>query len=211
MSTATPPPSAPDVFRISYPSEIRTIRADGKLPVVTGKIFYDVRSKPIYGMFVEIVRRGAFARALRGEDDPRGLVNHDDAKVIGRLSARTLRLFDESDGLRYEIDVPDTSFGKDLVISVDRGDVKESSFGFRKIKDLWSEERTKDGLLLDIRELLEVELFDLSPVAFPAYPDNTVARRCIEQRRAEKASASNHGAGAARLRKLRLRQHESEI
>ncbi|MFN7019872.1 MAG: HK97 family phage prohead protease [Phycisphaerales bacterium] len=193
-----------DVFRLSLASEIRAERREGsKSPVITGKIRYDVRSKPIYGLFVEIVRRGAFGRALRGEDDPRALMNHDSAYVLGRRSAGTLRLMDDSDGLRYEFDAPDTTFGRDLVVSIDRGDIRESSFGFRKIQDQWSEERTKEGLIIDIRELLEVELLDLSPVAYPAYPDNTVAKRCWDARQAERRQ-SGDGRDADRARRLRL-------
>lgn len=195
-----PPTPTPDTFRLTFASEVRALRSDaGKPAVITGKIVYDQRSKPIAGYFYEIVRRGAFAGALTGKDDVRGLYNHDDRMILGRLSAKTLRLFDDADGLRYEIDVPDTSYGKDLLISIERGDLNQSSFGFRKIRDKWSEERTADGILVEVRELLEVELFDVSPVAFPAYTESSVAMRCLDERRKAKA-AENPKLRAARVR-----------
>ncbi|MGH7243602.1 MAG: HK97 family phage prohead protease [Phycisphaerales bacterium] len=169
--------------RCTLPGEVRAVRsADGKATMLQGfASVYDSRSKPIGGYFVEIVRKGAFGRAIRGEDDVRALYNHDASQVLGRGKAGTLRLFDDPKGLRYEIDLPDTTVARDLAISVDRGDVNQSSFGFRKIKDAWSEERTAEGMIIDIRELLEVELFDISPVTFPAYEDTEVGVRSVTQ------------------------------
>ena len=43
-----------------------------------------------------------------------------------------------------------------------RGDLSQMSFAFRTIKDAWSDDRT-------VRELKEVQLFDVSVVTFPAY------------------------------------------
>lgn len=193
-----------DKFRLTLGGEIRANRgADGKPSTIVGKIKYDVRSQPIYGMFYEIVKPGAFARAIKGEDDVRALVNHDSSMVIGRSTSKTLRLIDEADGLRYEVDLPDTTFARDLLTSIERGDISQTSFGFRKIKDQWSEERTKDGITVDIRELIEVELLDVSPVAYPAYTENTIAARCLEEARAQRSTP--------RLRAARLRLAEAGV
>jgi uncharacterized protein len=185
-------------------SELRAVRADGKITIRGYAAVYDLRSEPIYGMFYEVVKPGAFARALNGQDDVRGLFDHDSSKVLGRLSARTLRLGSDSKGLWYEIDLPDTSAGRDLAVSIERRDITQSSFGFRKIKDAWREERTPDGLMIDIRELLEVELYDVSPVAFPAYEATEVAMRSAKARREEREAIDR--AGATRLLKLRKRR-----
>lgn len=193
-----------DKFRLTLGGEIRANRgADGKPSTIVGKIKYDVRSQPIYGMFYEIVKPGAFARAIKGEDDVRALVNHDSSMVIGRSTSKTLRLIDEADGLRYEVDMPDTSFARDLMTSIERGDINQTSFGFRKIKDQWSEEWTKEGITIDIRELLEVELLDVSPVAYPAYTENTVAMRCHQEAKSQRSTP--------RLRAARLRLAEAGV
>jgi hypothetical protein len=72
------------------------------------------------------------------------------------------------------------------MISIDRGDINQMSFGFRTISDSWHKEEGAD-----IRTLEEVELIDVSPVTFPAYPDTSVALRSMtEWRKAEESTAS---------------------
>jgi hypothetical protein len=74
-----------------------------------------------------------------------------------------------------EIDIPDTTIGRDLVVNVDRGDIKGASFGFRTISDDW---KTLNGKAH--RTLIEAQLRDVSPVTFPAYPDTSVAMRSLD-------------------------------
>jgi phage head maturation protease len=69
----------------------------------------------------------------------------------------------------YEVDLPDTTVAHDLYVSVARGDISQSSFGFACVSDTWPQP--------DLRELIAVELFDVSPVTFPAYPQSTVGTR----------------------------------
>ena len=130
------------------------------------------------GGFVEVVDQAAFNQTI-GEADIRALFNHDMNHVIGRLSAETLRLTVDDVGLRYEIDLPDTSAGRDLAVSVERRDVTGSSFGFRTIADTWGE--TPDGFPL--RTLMVVALRDVGPVTFPAYLSNDVALRSLAEER----------------------------
>lgn len=130
------------------------------------------------GGFVEVVDPTAFNQTI-GEADIRALFNHDMNHVIGRLSADTLRLIVDDVGLRYEIDLPDTSAGRDLAVSVERRDVTGSSFGFRTIADEWGE--TPDAFPL--RTLKIVALRDVGPVTFPAYLSNDVALRSLAEER----------------------------
>ena len=81
-------------------------------------------------------------------------------------------------GLKYEFSVPDTSSGRDLLVSMDRGDITQSSFAFTVEDDSWEE---RDGI--DIRTINKVKrLYDVSPVSIPAYPDAndlSVAQRSL--------------------------------
>jgi HK97 family phage prohead protease len=127
------------------------------------------------GPFREVIVPGAFGKALESGVDVRALFNHDPNVVLGRTSAGTLKLEENTKGLKYTIRPPDTAAARDLLVSIERGDITGSSFGFRTIKNVW---RTDDGR--DLRELIEVEPFDVSPVTFPAYPQTSVALRSLE-------------------------------
>lgn len=197
--------------RAAVRAELRAVRAEGKAPVLEGyAAVYDQKSEPIYGMWYEIVRRGAFARALAGEDDVRALFDHDAAFVLGRTRSKTLRLSDDAHGLKVSIDLPDTQQARDLATLVERGDVNQMSFGFRTLKDRWTIDReAKDGIA-ETRELLEVELFDVSVVTYPAYPQTEVGVRGVRDSDPGMASreAWRQSLARTRLRNAQLRLAE---
>lgn len=122
----------------------------------------------------EVIDRHAFDKTVR-EADVVGLWNHDNMALLGRVRSGTLRLNVDDRGLGYEIDLPDTTTGRDVAELLRRGDVRGSSFGFRTIKDTWLED--EDGNVT--RTLMEVALIDVSPVTFPAYPDTDAALRSL--------------------------------
>ncbi len=149
--------------------EIRTTAAGGKKKIVG---YAAVFGKPSEDMgFIEYIRPGAFKNAI-GKSDARALFNHDKNTLpLGRQSAGTLMLREDATGLYYEITPPDTQGARDLMVSIDRGDVRESSFAFIVERDQWSTSNGKD-----IRTIWEVrEILDVSPVLYPAYPDTAVA------------------------------------
>lgn len=123
----------------------------------------------------EVIRKGAFARAISENQDVRALFNHDADYVLGRTKAGTLTLTEDNHGLKVKADLPDTSFARDLVISMERGDINQMSFGFVVKKETISE-RDKDMVL---REILDVDLFDISVVTFPAYEGTQVDVRSL--------------------------------
>jgi HK97 family phage prohead protease len=126
----------------------------------------------------EYIAPGAFTKALKNSDC-RALFNHDPNFVLGRESAKTLSLTQDERGLKSTIILPDTTFAKDLIVSVERGDIKEQSFAFIVAKDQWEEDRdakTAKRTILEIKEL-----FDISPVTYPAYPDTDIAKRSFEK------------------------------
>ena len=102
--------------------------------------------------------------------------------ILGRRGAGTLGLTEDSKGLRFDLALPDTNAGRDLVVSVERGDVSGASFAFTIADggERWSE---RGGKI--VRELLDVNLHDISITAAPAYPDTSVAIRSLELWRSE--------------------------
>lgn len=158
----------------------------------------------------EHVLPGCFDRAIREKQDVRGLFNHDTDQVLGRLSAGTLRLSVDATGLRYEIDLPDTSLGRDLATSIDRGDITGSSFSFLDQRTTYVR---GEGDAPDIRELQDVDLFDVGPVTFPAYESTTTGirsadadamRREFETWRAQQDAIRNGDEINVRLRILEI-------
>lgn len=132
------------------------------------------------GGFVEQVDPAAFNKSLADGVPVMARGNHDDAMLLGTTWAGTLRLSVDGTGLLYEVDLPDTSAGRDFRALAERGDVKWSSFAFRTIEDEWGV--TEQGFPL--RTLRAVQLVDVAPVNSPAYLDTSVAARSLEASRA---------------------------
>lgn len=157
---------------------------------VTG--YAAVFGKPSEDMgFIEYIEAGAFSEAI-GASDVRALFNHDPNLILARTASNTLRVFEDTIGLRYEFDVPDTSFGNDLLVSLRRGDVNQSSFAFSVKEQAWETEKLPNGEFKYTRRIKKVErLYDVSPVTYPAYADTTVAMRAMPGAGSEKAPADN--------------------
>jgi len=131
------------------------------------------------GGFTEKIMPGAFSDCLAKDPDVRALFNHDPSLVLGRTTARTLQLDEDDKGLHFSCDLPDTQPARDLLTSISRGDISQCSFGFTVNKQKFSEEKDPDGDVALIRELHAVDLFDVSPVTFPAYPQTSVDKRSL--------------------------------
>ena len=126
------------------------------------------------GGFREIVAPGAFKRTLADSASVTALYNHNADQVLGRVGSGTLRLEEDDIGLRFELDLPDTSYARDLSALVQRGDVAGCSFAFaaRPGGELWEEINGET-----IRTLTALDLGEITITAQPAYPDTTVAKR----------------------------------
>ncbi|WP_257219525.1 HK97 family phage prohead protease [Paenibacillus sp. LK1] len=171
--------------------EIRADEESGKR-TITGSIKYDTDSNEMrdwYGdTFVEQIASGAFADSIKNRGVV-GLWSHDTSQVLGNTKSGTLRLNDGSTELRFELDIPDTTVGNDAWALIQRGDVDGMSFGMKVTKDKWSSEKRDDGSKVYKRSILNADLFEISPVAFPAYPTNEVTARSLEDFKAEEARA----------------------
>jgi HK97 family phage prohead protease len=130
----------------------------------------------IAGLFREQIAPGAFAEAVT-QDDVRALFNHDPNFVIGRTASGTLSLREDETGLAYDVAPPDTQWARDLMVSVGRGDISQSSFAFGVPAggDEWT--RPERSGELPLRTIRKATLYDVSPVTYPAYESTTTAVR----------------------------------
>ncbi len=159
------------IERRSFQTEIRSHEDGDKRTIVGHAAVFNTLSEDLGG-FREKIAPGAFKKAIE-KDDVRALLNHDPNIILGRNTAGTLRLKEDKKGLAIELDPPDTAAGRDLMVSMERGDITQMSFGFRTIVQEWDESDQNNV----VRTLREVDLFDVSPVVFPAYPETDVALR----------------------------------
>jgi len=154
-----------DERRIAY-TTLEARQIDEKSPTLVGyAAVFDSPSEPMG--FTEYVRRGAFAKTIKDGADVRLLIDHEGVP-LARTKSGTLALAEDERGLRVEAQLdPSNPDAARVISALRRGDVSQMSFAFRTIKDSWNNDRT-------IRELREVQLFDVSVVTFPAY-EATVA------------------------------------
>jgi HK97 family phage prohead protease len=131
------------------------------------------------GGFRERIKPEAVDRTFREGIDVRALVDHETSKVLGRKTAGTLMLRKTPKGLQVEIDPPDTSYARDILQSVDRGDISGMSFEFQVMPEgvEWTEENETP-----IRDVYDMRIREVSIVTFPAYPqtDVQVAKRSLD-------------------------------
>lgn len=185
-------------------------RAETETHTVSGyAAMYNVETV-IFGLWREKIAHGAFASALDGTDDVRALFNHDPNKLLGRTSSGTLTLSDDSKGLHYDIDLPDTQDARDVRELIKRGDVSGSSFGFVIEEEDWDDTPTKKGQL-PLMTIRKVELFDVSPVTFPAYPQTSVSARQKGEASQEALKAFRERMDAVAVRDRQLRRLRLEI
>lgn len=128
------------------------------------------------GGFVEIVKPGAFTKALKSGYDFKAFLNHSPDRTLGRVANKTLILSEDARGLKVEILLPNSQFGKDIAEEVRAGYLDQMSFGFSVVKE---SSTFKDGKLT--RFIEEAELYEVSLVSEPAYLDTTVAKRSLDK------------------------------
>jgi uncharacterized protein len=161
------------------------MKPTGPLPLTEYRAFAELRAagKRLGGYAVrfgvvarigtssEIVLPGAFSATLADGHDVLALVDHDRSKVLARTKSGNLKLTEDSQGLAFDLSLPDTQAGRDALVLAERGDLGGMSFGFTVAPsgERWDGNR---------RELRSVNLVEVSVVsAWPAYPETTVHPR----------------------------------
>ena len=141
------------------------------------------------GSFSETIRAGAFrASLLKPGADVLALLDHDASKLLARTSNGSLRLSEDSRGLAFSLDLPDTSTGRDVLAMAEARLLGGMSFGFRATDEAWP---TRDA-----RELRAVDLIEISVVqAFPAYDQTSVSARAMGRAEADAKLRSLYLAG----------------
>lgn len=146
--------------------------------------------------YTEIIERGAFDDVMG--DDVRALLNHDANYVMARTASSTLNLEQDPKGLKFSFDMPNTTYGNDLLIMMGRGDVNQCSFAFSIKEHAWESIKDEDGNYHYTRRIKKFErLYDVSIVTYPAYPDTSVAVRSMDEYRNEQRSDEAGAPGAS--------------
>lgn len=169
-----------EIRTIANQLEVRATEGEGseESRTITGyALKFNSRSETFSGGWSEIINPGALDDVMARGDDVRALFNHDPNLILARSTTGTLRLEVDNIGLRYEFEAPDTTFGNDLLVSIKRGDVNQSSFGFTVSQD-GQEVRKEDGKTTRYINKIS-RLYDVSPVTYPAYSTTEATVRSI--------------------------------
>ena len=155
------------------------VRASEKGVIVEGYAAVYNQETVIAGLFREVIRPGAFRSALERKDDVTLNINHNDNFLLARTSSGTLELREDDRGLfiRSELDPSDPDVAR-LVPKMKSGDLSEMSFAFSIPEggQEWSR-----GVDMDVREIRDVMLHDVSIVATPAYGGTSIALRSRDE------------------------------
>lgn len=162
--------------RVFHGLSVRDASAgSGIIATLTGyAAIFDSDSLPFDGWqkpWVERIAPGAFKRSLAERPDIAALWSHRADAILGR-TPKTLRASEDDKGLKVEIDLIDTQQNRDVLASVRAGQVDSMSFGFSARSVKWEEGKERD-----VRTLLDVDLFEVSAVVWPAYPATSLSAR----------------------------------
>ncbi len=199
MMADAPPTDARETLALTLGLELRDAAADGEARTAKGYIVPFNSPTNILDVWIEEFAPGAFSKSLQTRDVI-AIHSHDIGRVMGRLKAGTLSLREDAKGLAFENELPNTTDGRDLAVSIDRGDIPGMSFGFRAVKQHWD-----DTVDPPKRRIEEAELYEITYSAMPQYDDSEVALRSLEAARAEKRSHNKAGA-ASRIAARKARQ-----
>lgn len=185
----------------SIATKVEKREKEGKKPGVVGyaavfNVWADL------GYFKEKIVPGAFKNAIKERQDVRCLFNHDPNWIYGKTASepQTLELKEDSHGLWYDCDLGDTEADRYLLDRVERKIVTGSSFGFRVRPggSVWTYTEPDDTYE---RQLLDLDLYDVSPVVYPAYTETEVAVRELELFKKTRGNTLP-GVAARKLREL---------
>lgn len=185
-------------------------RSEGEnMPKEIGGIAAVINSVTDLGYFEEVIERGAFDNALNKEYDIRCLFNHEAELILGRTKANTCKVFVNADGNLEYTWVPDyeNPTHMSVVRSIMRGDITQSSFAFTIKEQRWSESSKYGSMGKRTITVIE-DLYDVSPVTYPAYADTEADARSIvalrdQEREIEEAKRSQASADVIKLALLR--------
>jgi hypothetical protein len=185
-------------------------RSEGEgMPKEIGGIAAVINSATDLGYFEEVILPGAFDNALSKDYDIRCLFNHEAELILGRTKANTCKVFVNADGNLEYTWVPDyeNPTHMSVVRSIMRGDITQSSFAFTIKEQMWSESEKYGSMGKRTIKVIE-DLYDVSPVTYPAYADTEADARSIvamrdQEQEIEEAKRSQASADVIKLALLR--------
>ena len=132
------------------------------------------------GGYRDVFRHGVFGDTINGSEgfDVKAYFDHSPESYLGRTSNGSLKLALDATGLKFELDVPPTSLGADILALVERGDLSGCSFGYVPDQFRWKDEGEGNGA---IREHTAGRLIEISVVFDPAFPKTELALASLEQ------------------------------
>ena len=174
-------------------------------------LLFNTDSRPMWGGdLIERIAPTALDGVLE-RSDVLCLMNHDESRGVlarYRMGEGSLSLTVDEKGLRYSFDAPNTALGDELIEALKRGDIAESSFAFTVEKDNW--ERKEDGTY--VRTIVQIgQLYDVSPVYYPAYEDTSVALRSMEQRESARKEAEKAKAELEKRKQEELNEYFNNL
>ena len=189
-------------------------RAEGEnMPTQLGGIAAVVNSSTDLGYFEEVIAPGAFDYALSKDYDIRCLFNHESKLILGRTKANTCKVFVNADGNLEYTWVPDyeNPTHVSVVRSIMRGDITQSSFAFTIREQVRTESEKYGSMGKRIVNVIE-DLYDVSPVTYPAYEDTEADARSIikmrdEQREIDAAEQSRASVDLIKLIAMRYKNY----
>lgn len=197
--------------------ELRTEDDDEKKRISGYGIVYN-RKTQIGDDFIEVIRPGAARKALQNDPDIKSRFNHQRGALLGRTKSGTMEVEENQSGVKYTVYPPDTQIARDVMQSIERGDIDGSSFTFAVAEGGEEVTRQSDGTIL--REIFEFEkIGEIGPVEDQAYADTTTGIRSAEETReayiaslqAQEQEANNiNGEQALSIRKKKLELKEKE-
>lgn len=154
-----------------------TTNDDGSMTVsgYVNKTEQESRTMGSSQKFKEVIKRGAWQRAIDKAQEIHFLAEHDKSKILASTRNGSLELREDDQGLYMEATISPTSWGKDYHQLIKDGILQNMSFGFRSVKDAWRNMGTHFE-----RTVSELDLFEVSVVRDPAYASSTISARGID-------------------------------
>lgn len=174
------------------PMDRMETREDGEDIYIEGYFAVFNSTYELWPGATESIAPGAFDESV--SDDVRALYNHNTDIVLGRTSAGTMEIKQDSRGLwgRVKLNRNDTD-AMNAYARIARGDITGCSFGF----DIAAQEtdyREDGSVHWTITKVSP--LYEISPCTFPAYQDTTVSarKRDLDELKRKRAEVWKHQA-----------------
>ena len=182
------------------------IRSSGEDHTVSGLgIVYDQWTE-IWPGYKERISKGAVVKAA----EVKSFINHDPDKVLSTTQSNpALRLNETESGLEYVSPIPPTTYGEDLAINLDRGNIRGSSFSFEVLEDGQKVTQDEDGTYF--RDITKLMLHEEGPVTNPAYIQTTAHKRSADGLADLVEKPEPDKEDLTELRKRQQKQAEAEL